>query len=339
MFSLQNTSIILKFIYKLTGIVQFSDSDTEIYQRLWCLPYYLYLIYLVVNYNLVKFKSREVFLFIDTFTNFGNVVTIIIFFISCYRRSNKLKLLVIEVNKIKISDKKTSKRNWRKITLLSLLLVNLCVLPFQQNPMETVFYIYYCPIVFYCFDILFLDDVLTPVLHRFQLINNNLKRQINLVIEESDNSFKLKQIENLSCLHYDLVISALKIVKKFEITITVALAMWFESVIETIYFVIFVLKNGSNNYLMNYLCNGVNLLLCFVWLFILIDILTRVKSEADKTATCIHEIWNKFVICGKIRKIQSLKLTSLQLLNTKLEFTALNFFSLDWSFCHMVILE
>jgi hypothetical protein len=51
----------------------------------------------------------------------------------------------------------------------------------------------------------------------------------------------------------------------------------------------------------------------------------------------VHDIWNKFVMMRRVNcEVRHLQMISIRFLNTKPKFTALNFFRLDWSFCHVV---
>ncbi|EFA07624.1 gustatory receptor 131 [Tribolium castaneum] len=328
---LVNTPKYLKYVYKLSGILQFSETDSSVYQRLWCLPFYGYLIYLCVNYNISEYKTKQVFLLIDKFTNLANMLMIIIYFISCHRRSNNLKNLLTEVSNFGIFNLKISKRNWSRIILLTLLLLCLCYLPIQRNGLQKTFYIYLSPNLFQCLDLLFLNDLLNPITIKFQQINRILKKQKSSIL-------CMQQIQNLSHLHHDLVNLTTKIVNNFDVTITVALAVWFESMIETIYYLIFLTKNDTKHSYVFYFSNFTLLLLCYSWLFILIGTLANVKSETDRTSTHIHDIWNFYACNRKIdARIRNLEFVSLQLLNTKLKFTPMNLFTLDWSFCHLIM--
>jgi hypothetical protein len=48
-------------------------------------------------------------------------------------------------------------------------------------------------------------------------------------------------------------------------------------------------------------------------------------------------MWNKYATGGEVNKrLRHLQLICLQLLITKLRFTACNLFDLDWTFCHTV---
>jgi hypothetical protein len=54
-------------------------------------------------------------------------------------------------------------------------------------------------------------------------------------------------------------------------------------------------------------------------------------------STYVHEIWNFYNSKSEVdTRVLHLQLISVRLLNIKLQFTARNFFHLDWTFCHTV---
>lgn len=256
------------------------------------------------------------------------------------------------MEKIELHTIKKTYKIWPKTLLLGLLFLNFALLFwYDLVEVEQLVYYYYAPVIFNCVDILFLNDDLNSVSEKFEMINLTLKRQLDeatdlpkifpltqiKILESADIDFSMEQIQELSYYHFDLVQDTQSVVKQFEITIIAALVVWFENVIETIYYIVYILVNGTENYLRSYSINISFLIFCFAWLFILIKTLSNVKDEAGKAATYVHEIWNKFARNGKIdSRIYILELVSLRLFNTKLEFTAMGLFDLDWSICRMV---
>ena len=61
------------------------------------------------------------------------------------------------------------------------------------------------------------------------------------------------------------------------------------------------------------------------------------EFQARKTATYVHNIWNNLATRDEISAdIKHLQLMSLQLYNSRLEFTAYGFFALDWTLLQKV---
>nr|XP_015837721.1 PREDICTED: putative gustatory receptor 28b [Tribolium castaneum] len=145
-------------------------------------------------------------------------------------------------------------------------------------------------------------------------------------------------IHQLSLHHYELVQISQNVTKNFEITTLVASLLWFKNMIETVYYLLFVMVNGTDRPIVHYGCNITFLVLHLYWLFVVVRIYVRVKNEANQSASYIHEIWNKYAVKRVVdRKIRFLQLIVVQFYATKLNFTAFDVVSLDWSFCQMMI--
>ncbi|KAF5275231.1 hypothetical protein FQR65_LT04265 [Abscondita terminalis] len=73
----------------------------------------------------------------------------------------------------------------------------------------------------------------------------------------------------------------------------------------------------------------------FCWI---INPWTTLCKKAKKTATIIHDIWNKYASANDVdANVNHLQLISLQILNTELKFTAYGFFPLDWTLLHAIV--
>ncbi|KAK9745726.1 7tm Chemosensory receptor [Popillia japonica] len=72
--------------------------------------------------------------------------------------------------------------------------------------------------------------------------------------------------------------------------------------------------------------------------WLIIKMRMDIVNEAEKTATYIHDIWNKLASKNQIDcYAKQLQLLALQLYNSKLSFTAYGFFALDWTLLHKII--
>jgi hypothetical protein len=363
MYLLPHTPALVKFIYRAMGIVQFSLTDSEnkctkVYQRVWCVPFYSFFIYICISYNTSSHDYVSVFELIDKFTNVENILYTTACCFYFYQRSSSLKSLLIQTNSVKYDFMTMPNRNiqfdWFILGLVALLISNFALIPFMST--DSLFLIYtYFPLILTCFDSMFLNDIMKQLSLKFEMINNNFQQQIESsslskifplaktqqieVLEKNELDFKIQRIQKLSHLHYDLVNLAEEICKNFEITIIVSLLCWFENVIETVYYIVFITVNGTGT-TFNFVINGIYLLYGFYWLFVLVGIFSGVQDKANNTVSLVHDIWNKYAMSGKInKKIRHLQLVSVRLLNTRLQFTARDYFNLDWTFCHMVIIN
>ncbi|CAH1365133.1 unnamed protein product, partial [Tenebrio molitor] len=185
------------------------------------------------------------------------------------------------------------------------------------------------PLTLSSLDILFLTEIMNTAFSKFKQLN---------YLDENEITFNIQRIQELSHFHSDLVDTANEICQNFEITIIVELVGWFENIIIIIYTGISLIVNKENRYPSEYAICIIFTFYLFCWLFVLIESFTRVQNQADLTAFYIHDVWNKYAGDGKIdRRIRHLQLISIRLQINKINFTARNFFKLDWHSCHMII--
>ncbi|RZB39827.1 7tm 7 domain containing protein [Asbolus verrucosus] len=159
------------------------------------------------------------------------------------------------------------------------------------------------------------------------------------MLKEEEITFNMLRIQELSHLHYNLVNLTLKINELFGITTIVAMVVWFGYAIDTMYLsVYFTFHKMTDDTFILYTFYIVYLLFHFSWLFIMVAMFSRTREKANETATYIHKIWNKYASNEEVdRRVRHLQLISVRLLNTKLNFTAKDFFNLDWTFFHTMI--
>ncbi|XP_063923036.1 gustatory and pheromone receptor 39a-like [Zophobas morio] len=201
---------------------------------------------------------------------------------------------------------------------------------------------------------LFLTDILEAVRSEFSTINRELQRVINRTdlnlifpltkiskikqLEENDKTFSILRIEQLSFLHYNLVHQLHQVNKLFDITIIISMMLWFGYVIILTYQFMETVVDG---YTLDFAATfylTTNLLFFYLWLLILIRTFSRTQREANKTSAYVHQIWNQYYRKGRLdEKTRHLQLISIRMLNTKLSFTARNFFSLDETFFHTML--
>jgi hypothetical protein len=357
---LYDTPTYLKCLYKLTGVAQFSYNSQsnfpDFLQRLWCFPFYLYLGYTCLDYNFSYYYLENMLHYINAISNITNIICLSLCVFIFFKRTSNLKILLLNIDNIKFDCVKRCEGhyNWQRPLLLGLLFLNFAFIPFLKTPKKLLIYIYDLPMVLICFDNLFMNDVMSTVFEKFELINRQLHRQVNSVnfceifpltkiekikiLEDDEITFNVHHVQKLSHMHYDLVHLAIDICKNFEISILAMLVLGFQKIIATVYFIVYTTYNSKNVTVISYCTNAVYAVYHFCWLFVLIEVLSRVQNEANKTATFVHDIWNKYAVNGKIdKRVRHFQLISVRLLNTKLRLSARDFFNLDWTFYHMVL--
>ena len=186
------------------------------------------------------------------------------------------------------------------------------------------------PMTLNCFEIFFLHDILEKFLRSFQAINEEIKT-MNVQFEKKS----LQRVQDLSSIHFTLVTLAMKICENFEVTLIAFLVLWLETTIETVYFMVVLMARGST-WVLTYVCNGINVMYYFFWLYVVVKIFARVQSEANGTSELVHDMWRKHTRKGLVKRMRPLQLVSVGLLNNKLRFRARGTFDLNWTFCHTV---
>ncbi|RZB39533.1 gustatory receptor [Asbolus verrucosus] len=353
-----------RYIYKFVGILQFATSIPEnafsrAFSRLWCFPLYLLYYSLSVVSFLSQFEIIEsvgIFTGIDMVTSTGSFFCVTISLIMFYWRSNQLRSLLIKVNEIKLvlvtSPSKQRTHDWLGSILVALIVLNFTLTPVFDDTIAA--FLFYISTAIGSLDHLFLSNILGFVRSQFEAINQHLRRQIDTVdlsklfpltkvekikqLKEHEITLSIRRIQELSLLHCDLVNLVTEISGLFEITTITSMAMWFGFVINAIHYAVYIIGNMQEGETTFLYCMTLYVTFFSLWLYIMVRSFSRTQETANSTSTYVHDIWNKYDLNNKVdRRVRHLQLISIRLLNTKLKFTARNFFSLDWTFCHMMI--
>ncbi|XP_068892872.1 putative gustatory receptor 28b [Tenebrio molitor] len=350
------------YLYKLTGIVQFSTNNTpfsKFLARLWCLPLYAYFIYVTVAYSMISRNILGIFKYVDKMAGYTSGLTMLVSIFMFYRRSDELKSLLTKLDSIEIylvgNNGRYSRRdNWVRVGLIGTIVIYILTFPFVHMNYNSSFY-YFIPPIVASLNHLFLKDILNCIWDKFELINQHFQRQINSVdlfvifpltkaekvrtLKEDEITFNIQRIQELSHAHYNLVLLTTRITALFDITTIMSMMMWFGCVIDTIYYIMYVTNNDiEDDVVVVYAANMIYLMFCFYWLFFMVGMFSTTQKKANKTATYVHDIWNKYALKNEVdRRVRHLQLISVRLLNTRLQITAKDFFNLDWTFCHMMI--
>ncbi|KAJ3655434.1 hypothetical protein Zmor_014566 [Zophobas morio] len=357
---LEDIPLWLRIIYRLFGIVQFTCKSPQNYflqilPRLWSLPLFFFYCYCCVELIKIFVVIKEHDLLktelIVTFLALLAILTCMVVFMF---RSNKLKILLKKLDEIKLERVHEQKERCLKLLVLTLLLLLSCFVPYLFS--WPVFYIMYYKVPpGICFlNHLFLSNVLDIICSQFTVINKELERELRRIstnkifflyknkrskeLKENDKFSSISCIEKLSFLHYNLVHLTVEITKLFDISTILSMVLWFGYVICCLYFFIKPFLEGTTRSTLYYSYLICDFIFYCLWLLIMIRTCTHTQTEASKTTSYIHQAWNYF--CEKENidgKVRHLHLISLRLLNTKLRFTARNFFSLDESFMRMMV--
>ncbi|KAJ3638017.1 hypothetical protein MTP99_001428 [Tenebrio molitor] len=363
---LEDVPVWMRLLFRLHGVIQFpsktsTNTLSKIVFRLWCIPLYVFHFYTFVIWltnTIHPNYLNDILENVNLIASFSSVVLMGVNVVVSYRRSNNLHHLLQKINDIKVFLTPSSPKNqsqsfdWLELILLLLYLINIIAI-FSFN-MIMLFLFCHIPASISCINHVFLNKVLSTIRNQFEVIDQHLQKQIDRVdlyeifpltkvekirqLKESERSFNICRIEDLSLLHYDLVNLAVEVNKLFDVTTMVAMGMWFGFVIDGTYSIIFLVVNNieMDPFLVLYMLTS--LLFFLAWFFFMVRMYSLTQQTANKMATNVHEIWNFYSSKGEVdKRVRHLQLISVRLLNIKLQFTARHFFNLDWSFCHTMI--
>ena len=355
---LDSTPALIKFIYQLLGVAQFTftTSPTEflkIRSRLWCFVSYAFFIYLCVSYNLSVHPSSEVFTYLDLLVNCGNITYMIVFTTIFYKRSNKLETLLNQIQRIELDVPLSirTKQTWIRMILLTTVSAMLICFPFRELPFYSVIYFIY-PCIVNCFDNLFINDVFSCICDKFKTINLQLERinSVDLlrifpltkidkihVLEKEETDYNIQVIEQLSHYHYNLVMLTSETLKEFEVTILVAMVQWFLNMIDGNYTLIYLIKDNKIGSV-RFTSNVTYVAFLMSWLYAIIAKMNETREVAARGGSFIHDVWNRYSFKGIIdKRIRHLELFSIRMLCTRVDCNVKGFFSLDFTFFHLVM--
>ncbi|EFA07629.1 gustatory receptor Gr103 [Tribolium castaneum] len=330
------------FVYRSLGIIQFCPKNSHKIVKI--SPTVLYVcLQLYFLYTSVKFSSdymtlgfTGLFHYLDLLSTVGTVLSMLTSLVMFRKRSKRLKTLLEQTDKIEIfQTNEKSRLSCIQILLFAGIVGLILLVPFSNSMIDLSFF-YFIPLFINIFDHMFLCDILNFISSKFGSINHHLRHQIKT--EDEDIKTNIRRVQELSFSHYNLVDLTKKITRLFEITTLAAMGMWFGYMVDGSYYTLHVLVHGSPSFWTDVGFNCMFGVLHFFWLCFVIDGFARTQNTANLAAIYLHDIWNKYLERGKLdRNVRYLQLISIRFYNTKVRFTAMDFFSLDWTFGHLMI--
>lgn len=289
---LTETPTVVKYIYKLTGIIQFSQNASTKFPlapRLWCIPFYILYICIYVksvfSFDTIQFTG--IFKFFDISISFASLFLMVALVVTCYSRNDNLKLLLIKIKRINLlpmSHRNKIKRNdWISFILIGLIATNILVFNlFNSVPVECLLQIY-IPVAVGSLNHACLNDIMVIICNKFQAINEQLQRKVYCV----DIGFSIQRVQELSHLHYELVNLAQQVNKHFEVTTIVGIASWFGLVLNILYYILYVLVNDIHLHVLFFtMFNIATLLFLSLSLFLMVWMLSCTQRTVSKVKDC-----------------------------------------------------
>ncbi|XP_044264929.1 uncharacterized protein LOC123011526 [Tribolium madens] len=329
------------FIYRSLGIVQFCPETSNKIVKVF--PYFFYVsLHLYFLHTCFKFPSdymtltfTGLFHYIDLLSTVGNVLSMITSLVMFHKRNKQLKFLLKETDKLEIYTNEKSRFSCIQILLFASI-IGLILTPFSKELPLNLSFFYFIPLFINIFDHIFLGDILKFVSFKFDMINDHLRTQIKT--DDEDTKTNIRRVQELSLFHYNLVGLIKKITGLFESTTLAAMWLWFGYMVESCYQIVQLLVHGNSSFWAIFALNCCFGLTQILWLCFLLQRFTTTQNKANLTASYLHEIWNKYSQKGKIDpNVRYLQLIAIRFYNTKVRFTAKDFFNLDWTFGHLMI--
>ena len=298
---LDGIPIIMKYIYKTMGIIQFGATTQPIFFKitphLWSIPINSFFVYLGIQYNAwyFDFSDFTIVRFIDSLAIFSSTITMALCaFIFCYRSSH-LSTLLTELDNLKIPNegKPLPRDVALRIGAVGSMIINI-ICHFVEDELPIPQFFFSLPGIITFFDHLFLGDVLNMICNKFETINVQLQRQVNSVdlskifpltkmskiqlLKDEEIDFNLERVHELSHYHYDLVGLTKKISYHFEITTIAAMLTWFGYVNDSCYYIIdYGVKDEATAEF--YATNFSFLIFYLFWLILMLKMFTRTQNK------------------------------------------------------------
>lgn len=287
----EDIPLIMRTIYRLYGVIQFSckitpNAFSPYLYRLYCTP--VVVIYGYCCYSWLPFfiseadtNPAQVDLIISIIGIPSALTSLLIFVL----RSNQLQKLLLKLQTMTPKSQKRHK-NWLKI--LVLLSVVLHFVYFPVFPVFSVASVYYfMPTAIGLCDHLFLDDILQSISTEFSRINQELK---TLATEQLYYP-EMCAIDQLTLRHSDLVTLAIDINKLFDIVTISSMITWLVYAVDCVYFLVhsLVVENTNSGKVVLITFTALDGLLFVLWLSMMVRMYSRTQREV------------KHCLCGSFR--------------------------------------
>jgi hypothetical protein len=290
---LSSIPIWLKYIYKLLGVIQFSDKPSQkksvlIIPYMWPLTLYLFYSYVII-WAVLSLKSQEYTVFtsiIKYCDSLGIIASFLNMFTNCfvfYQRTPRLTLLLSQLCKCGGTEKQLN--NWIKVYFMILVFTILTFTQFNIFDISPAIQLSYnIPIIINIFELLFVGDILSTLHQKFHVINQELVNEV-AVIDKFPQTIaqRICQVQKLSNRHHILVDLAKEANELFSTTTLAAMVTLFATVIDSIYFNLYLYANYNANFVNMFLFFNIIWLAAQVsWFYVLLKIWSDIQDEVKK---------------------------------------------------------
>ena len=287
----EDIPLIMRTIYRLYGVIQFSckitsNSFLPYLYRLYCTP--VVVIYGYCCYSWLPFfiseadtNPAQVDLIISIIGIPSALTSLLIFVL----RSNQLQILLLKLQTMTPKSQKRHK-NWLKILVLVTVVLHFVYFPiFPVFSVASVYY--FMPTAIGLCDHLFLDDILQSISMEFSRIN----QELNKLATEQLYYPEMCAIDQLTLRHSDLVTLAIDINKLFDIFTISSMSTWLVYAVDCVYFLVhsLVVENTNSGKVVLITFTALDGLLFVLWLSMMVRMYSRTQREV------------KHCLCGSFR--------------------------------------
>jgi hypothetical protein len=241
------------YLCRVLGLVQFSPprptkSILKDGPPVWLIPMNLYFIYVCLNSSTVFNSTEGSRKYIDIVSTIGSVLSTCTCTVMIYKR-RFCDIVVIAAS-----------------------------FPFSERPFFS-FFCFFLPTLVNIFDHLFLDDILTYLGAEFDMISQHLKqRRDSLALPDAR---IVDDIQKLSLRHCDLSKLTLEFTRCFEVNTLTAMMMWFDYIVNSIFFLVFdlIYTKHLETRIIKFAGALIYQKILILWLCIMLKMYTRTEDK------------------------------------------------------------
>jgi hypothetical protein len=272
------------YLCRVLGLVQFSPprptkSILKDGPPVWLIPMNLYFIYVCLNSSTVFNSTEGSRKYIDIVSTIGSVLSTCTCTVMIYKRRIELQSLLIQIDQTTLQTSVSHQTiNWLKIVLFCDIVVIAASFPFSERPFFS-FFCFFLPTLVNIFDHLFLDDILTYLGAEFDMISQHLKqRRDSLALPDAR---IVDDIQKLSLRHCDLSKLTLEFTRCFEVNTLTAMMMWFDYIVNSIFFLVFdlIYTKHLETRIIKFAGALIYQKILILWLCIMLKMYTRTEDK------------------------------------------------------------
>ncbi|KAL3288751.1 hypothetical protein HHI36_003186 [Cryptolaemus montrouzieri] len=356
-------STVIEFSGLLLGLIKVRENLLR--NVLWNISLLIYAVYLGVwayyyvysNHNSEKTADYEgVFKYATQFCRMVELAQVT-FRITWYRiKAKPMKMLLDEMEKRKMGIRSfITIENFHFVPIFSIfigviILEHIYFYHFENKELYTLMWVY--PLMLMILEYFVIDEIIRHIRKKFRTLNNELiilteswilydiypgiKNQVLAEFFVRNVNEEINRIHKLSTFHYDMMVHTQVLSQFFTVLFSGNMATMLCGIIDACYNISHLPYN-MNHWKPIFRSSSWVILQAYCAALI-VNAWESLKSEANKSASILHDIWNKHSVeNGTNRKMNYLRLVALRFSATKLNFTAHGLFPINRALLHSML--